>query len=102
VNLGTGRTVYDVIFSLDSNNNPVTATTFNIDVYRNGMSETGVTVNMSLTDASTGAFTSSWTASTTGDYQLYYKNSATNVVFVTETYNILPDDEIGTNVYVGL
>ncbi len=100
--IGTGKTVYDVIFSLDNNNNPVTATTFDIGVYKDGMPETGVTVNMLLSDASTGAFSSYWTASTVGDYQVFYKNDVTNVVFVTETYNVLPDDEISTNVYVGL
>ena len=100
--IGTGRTIYDVIFSLDGKNNPVTGVSYSVDVYRDGMTQTGVTVNLALANASTGAYTGSWSANTVGDYQIYYKNDITNVVFVTETYNVVPDDQVGTNVYIGL
>jgi hypothetical protein len=99
---GTGQTIYDMIMSVDNNNNPVTATTFSIDIFRDGMAESGVTVNMVLSDPSTGAFSSTWSANTTGDYQILYKNDVTNVLFVTDTYNIVPDSDISTNVYIGL
>ena len=99
---GTGQTIYDMIMSVDNNNNPVTATTFNIDVFKDGMTATGVTVNISLTDSSTGAYSSNWSANTVGNYQIYYKNDITNVIFVTDTYNIVPDADLSSNVYIGL
>ena len=78
IKLGTGRTIYDIILSVDKNNTPITATTFGIDVFRNGMTETGVTVSMGLTDEQTGVFTGSWSANTIGDYQVVYRNDITN------------------------
>ena len=100
--IGTGTTIYDIILSVDSNNNPVTAATFNIDVFKNGSAETGVTVNTVLSDADTGAFTSSWSANTIGDYQVIYKNNVTNVIFVSDNYNVVSDSDLSTNVYIGL
>ena len=100
--LGTGQTIYDMIMSVDNNNNPVTAATFSIDVFKNGMTATGVTVNISLTDPSIGAYSSAWSANTVGDYQLYYKNDVTDVIFVTDNYKIVDDEDLGTNVYIGL
>lgn len=100
--VGTGATIYDIILSVDSSNNPVTAATFTIDVFKNGVTETGVTVSTSITDYDTGVFTSTWSASTIGDYQVVYKNDITNVIFVTDTYNVVDDSDLSTNVYVGL
>ena len=99
---GTGETVYDIFLSVDNLNNPVTATTFTVDVFKNGLVETGVTVSTSLTDSSIGAFTGSWSANTIGTYQVSYKNDVTSVFFVTDTYCIVDDSELSTTVYVGL
>ena len=99
---GTGQTIYDMIMSVDNSNNPVTATTFNIDVFKDGVTATGVTVTISLVDESTGAYSSTWSANTIGDYQVYYKNDITNVIFISDTYNIVSDNDLSSNVYIGL
>ena len=58
---------------------------------------------MSLVDAVTGAYTSSWSASTTGSYQVYYKNGSTSVIFVSDTYQVKPDSDFdAVKVFVGL
>ena len=100
--VGTGQTIYDMILSLNNTNTPVTGATFGIDVYRNGAMESGVTVSMSLTDADTGTFTSSWSADTVGDYQVVYRNLSTTIYFVTETYQMVNPDQLVPTVYIGL
>lgn len=100
--VATGQTVYEQIISLDEYNNPVTGATFDIAVYKDGLSYTGLTVNMALTDLSRAIFSANWSASTTGDYQIYFKNNTTNVVFITDNVSVISGDELGQNIYVGL
>ena len=100
--IGTGQTVYEQIVSVDADNNPMTAATFDISVYRNGISYTGITVGVSLADDIRGVFTAEWSASTTGDYQIYAKNNSTSVIFVSDNIIVKTDEEISTNVYIGL
>ncbi len=100
--IGTGQTVYEDILSLDIDNNPVTGVTFDNIMYRDGVSDTGVTISTSLSDASRGLYTTSWSASTNGDYQLYSKNNITSVVFVSERVRVVSDSDLSTNIYVGL
>ena len=100
--IGTGQTVYEQIISVDADNNPVTGTTFDIAMYKESSIFTGITVNMALTDASRGVYTADWSAATSGDYQLYVKNNVTSVIFVSDNVIILPDDQLGTNVYIGI
>jgi hypothetical protein len=102
MNIGTGTTVYEQIISLDADNNPVSGATFDTLMYRNGTSYTGLTVTMALSDASRGVFTASWSATTTGDYQLYAKNNITSVVFIADNIAVKPDSELSTNVYIGI
>ena len=99
----TGQTIYEVVYSVDLNNNTVVPVTFDIDVYRNGSVYTGATVSVSLQDASSGAYASSWSASTEGDYQVYYKNDVTSVIYITDTYQVRPDSEFeAVKVFVGV
>lgn len=98
----TGQTIYDDIMSLDADNNPISAATFDTVVTNNGVEYSGVTVNISLTDAFRGIFLAAWSADTTGDYQIYLKNSITNVVFISNVVNILPDSEFQQNIFIGL
>jgi len=100
--IGTGQTVYEQIISVNADNNPITGATFDIAMYRNTSVYTGITVNMALTDAPRGVYTADWSASTPGDYQLYVKNNVTSVIFVSDNVIVVPDDELGTNVYVGI
>lgn len=99
---GTGQTIYDIVASVDVYNNPVSGATFNTEVLKNGSIYTGVTVNLYLADAENGLFTSNWSGDTTGDYQLFYKNNITNVLYISNIVYIRPDSELSTNVYIGL
>ena len=102
-NFKTGETIFDVIASVNpQNNSPVTGATFDIDVFRNGAVETGITISISLTEPSTGVFTSSFSASTIGDYQVFYKNNSTTTIFVTDLYRVKLDSEFETKIFVGL
>ena len=99
---GTGQTIYDLILSVDNNNDPITATTFNIDVYQENAIYTGVTVNILLSNPVTGTFSSSWSANTIGNYQIYYQNVVTSVVYISDKYQIVPDSELQTNIFIGI
>lgn len=103
MNIRTGQTVYQDILSLDIDNNPVTSgVTFDAIAILNGAEYTGATVNMSLIDTSRGLFLASWSSNTIGDYQIYVKNNATNVIFVSDSVNLRPDSEFDNIVYIGL
>lgn len=102
MNIPTGQTVYEQILSLDVDNNPVTGVTFDALMYKDGASYTGITISTSLTDATRGVYTASWSAETTGEYQFYTKNNITNVVFISDNVSVKTDEELSTNVYIGL
>jgi hypothetical protein len=98
----TGQTIFENVLSLDADNNPVSAATFDVVSLRDGLTYTGVTLNVTISDGSRGLFTASWSADTTGDYQFYMKNNITNVIFITDVTNILPDSSFDQNIYIGL
>jgi len=100
--IGTGQTVYEQILSVDVDNNPVTATTFDVVTYRDNILYTGITVGVTISDASRGIFTAEWSASTVGDYQMYAKNNVTSVIFISDSVIVKSDNELSTNVYIGL
>ncbi len=102
MNIATGQTVYEQIVSVNEDNNPVTGATFDIAMYKDGASYTGVTVGMSLTDSTRGVYTAEWSASTIGDYQLYVKNNSTSVIFVADNVYVKSDNELSTSVYIGM
>jgi len=102
MNIPTGQTVYEQILSLDVDGNPVTGATFDSIIYKDGSSYIGVTIGMTLTDDARGVYTASWSASTTGEYQLYVKNNDTSVVFVSDNISVKSDNELSTNVYIGI
>ena len=98
----TGDTVHVHFVSVSgSTNTPLTAsTTFDDTLYRNGAAYTAVTTTISLTDASTGVYTASFTPTETGNYQLYIKNDLNSVIFVTEIIHVSSSND--TIIYVGL
>lgn len=98
----TGQTIIENFMSLDADNNPVPGATFDIISIKDGLVFTALTVSTTLSDASRGLFYASWSADTTGDYQLYIKNNDTNVIFITDTVNVLPDSSFDQNIYIGL
>lgn len=103
MNIKTGQTVYEDIMSLDIDNNPiVSGVTFDAIATLNGVEYTGVTINMSLTDASRGLFLASWSGDVIGDYQIYVKNNNTNVIFISSTVRVRPDSEFDQTIYIGL
>jgi len=102
MNIGTGTTVYEQIISLDLDGRPVSGATFDTVMYQDGITYTGLTISMVLSDAPRGVFTASWSASTIGNYQLYAKNNITSVVFIADNVSVLSDSDITTNVYIGI
>ena len=98
----TGQTIYEDIMSLDMDNNPVTAATFDIVMTKEDILFTGITTSISLVDDTRGIFSASWSADTTGDYQLYVKNITTNVIFISDTVSVRPDSEFDQSIYIGL
>lgn len=102
MDIRTGQTVYEQILSLDQDNNPVSGATFDTQIYKDGISYTGVSVSIILSDDVRGIFTASWSSDTTGYYQLYAKNNSTNVIFISDAYNVRPDSYFDTTIFVGL
>lgn len=102
MNIRTGQTTYEQVMSFDVDNNPISGATFDAVLYLNNTIYTGSTPSYSLTDASRGIFTFSWSADTYGDYQLYTRNNSTNVIFVSNSVSVRPDSEFDTTVYIGL
>jgi hypothetical protein len=105
MNIKTGQTVYELVRSFDKNTNtPITPANFINTVYNDGNINSGVTINVSLTDSIQGIYTLSWSASTYGVYQIHVENTTTEVIYISEIYNAKPDSEINptTTIYVGL
>jgi len=96
----TGQTVYETIVSVDSNNNPISAATLNNILYKDGIAYD--ILSATLTDDVNAIFTVSWSASTIGSYQLFSKNETTNLIYTSDVYLVIPDDEALATVYVGL
>ena len=98
----TGQTVYEQVISIDVDNNPVSATTFDTVLYLNNSTYSGTSPTYSLTDSTRAMFTFSGSADTTGEYQLYAKNNSTNVIFVSDIVSVRPDSEFDNTIYIGL
>lgn len=99
----TGQTINESIVSVDLNNNPISAATLTTYLYKNGIIYTESLVNISLTDATNAIFTASWSAASYGSYQLYSKNNLTNIIYISDVYFVVPDDdEVSAVIYVGI
>lgn len=102
MDIRTGQTVVEDFLSLDADNNPLSGATFDVVSIKDGFPFTGLTVTTALSDASLGLFYASWSADTTGDYQLYIKNNLTNVIYITDRISVLPDSAFDQNIFIGL
>ena len=104
IDINTGQTVYEIVQSFDNNNNPVTGVTFDVNFYVNGQLYNTIVPNILLTNNTAATYSVSWSSNTYGFHQLYLKNDITNVMYVSELYNV--NSGITTNVqpiiYVGL
>ena len=101
----TGQTIYELVRSFDRNSNaPVVPASFTNTVYTDGLINSGVTINVALSDSVQGIYTVSWSASTFGTYQIHIENNTTEVIYISEIYNVKPDSEVNptTTIYVGL
>ena len=101
--LRTAVTVHEQVISVDEENSPVFGVNFDDRIiYRDGVIDSGVTVNVSLSDATNAVYDVNWSAHTIGIHQLYLKNEVTDVIFISETYRVVTDEEAETTFYVGL
>jgi hypothetical protein len=100
----TGHTIYELVVSADADNNPLSAATFSQAFFINGSSTTAVTLSVSLVDTSRAIFSASFSASTTGYHQFELKNDINNVIYISDSYDVRPDNEVDPSptIYVGL
>lgn len=96
----TGQTIYEQVVSVDQSNSPISAATFDTVLYRNG-AEYALSVTTSLYDATRAVFAVSFVPDDYGLYQLYMKNSLTDVVFISDIYDVSTAGTL-TSIYVGL
>lgn len=102
MDIRTGQTIYEQVVSEYSDKTLALDVNFDTAIYRNGEIYTGATANVSLTDPERGVYCISWSADTTGVYQLYAKNETTKSVFMSDKIFVKTDYEMSTNVYVGI
>ena len=104
IDLNTGKTVYEIVQSFDTNNNPITGVTFDLNFYINGQLNTAITPNVSLINNSAATYSVSWSSDTYGYHQFYLKNQTTNVMYISELYNVNSGATVNSQpiVYVGL
>lgn len=104
IDASTGQTVYEIVQSFDTNNNPITGVTFDLNFYINGQLNTAITPNVSLINNSAATYSVSWSSDTYGYHQFYLRNQTTNVMYVSELYNVNSGATVNSQpiVYVGL
>jgi hypothetical protein len=104
IDLNTGKTVYEIVQSFDTNNNPITGVTFDLNFYINGQLNTAITPNVSLINNSAATYSVSWSSDTYGYHQFYLRNQTTNVMYISELYNVNSGATVNSQpiVYVGL
>lgn len=88
IDLYTGKTVYEIIQSFDTDNNPVTGVTFDLNFYIDGQLSTAVTPTITLTNETAATYSVSWSSDTYGYHQFYLKNQTTNITYISELYNV--------------
>ena len=98
----TGQTIYEMIVSVDIKNNPISAATLNTSLYRNGIICSDEFIDVELTDYENAIFTASWSATSYGNYQLYCKNETVNMLYISDIYLVVPDDEFSPNIFIGI
>ena len=82
----TGQTIYATFVSVDVNNVPVSSPSLDYDLIMNGLIYTGQSITISTTDAPTGLYTASFSASTEGSYQIYIKNNTTSIIAISDVF----------------
>mgnify|MGYP003407560038 CR=1 FL=1 len=95
----TGVTIYEVVFSIDSNNLPITATTFTKMIYVNGV-ESNKTLYLTSIDPLTGAYVASFFADEATTYQYSIKSSATQAIFLSDIFHVVTTADNSFTVYI--
>ena len=98
----TGNTIYETIVSVDSNNDPVSGATFSIVLFNNGQIYTSTTVSTALVSAVDALFTFTYTPTEEGHYQVYAKNSLTDVIWVSDVKVVLDEEPSSGPIYIGI
>lgn len=101
----TGQTIFETIISVEpSTNTPESGATFSTSMFVDGNLNNYITPSFSLVEASSGAFSASFTPIIYGFHQMYVKNELTNVLYVSDVYSVLPDSEVDPSptIFVGL
>ncbi len=88
IDVNTGQTVYEIVQSFDSNNNPITGVTFDLNFYVNGQISNTIVPDINLINSSAATYSVSWSSDTYGYHQFYVRNQTTNVMYVSELYNV--------------
>lgn len=100
----TGQTVYEVVISVDNNNVPQPGATFTTVFIVDGTVNNSITPTVQLSNAPNAIFNISFSANTYGTHQFYAKNTLTNVIYISDSYEAVPDEQvdISPTIYVGL
>jgi len=100
----TGNTVTELVLSFDEYNRAVPTTTFTEYFYIDGVLTNSIVPTITLVNPTSATFSVSWSASTYGMHQLHLKNDTTSVLFVSDIYDVRPDNEVDPSptIYVGL
>jgi hypothetical protein len=96
----TGQTIYEQVVSVDQSNTPISGATFDTVLYKDGAAS-AISVTTSLYDATRAIFAVSFVPDDYGLYQLYMKNSLTDVIFISDIYDVSSAGTLA-NIYVGL
>jgi hypothetical protein len=103
MDIRTGVTVYENVFSVDFNGDPLTGATFTQTFYVDGVATTAVTLSFGSINAITGGFSVSFTPTIFGTHQYSLRSSETGTRYISDSYRVLPDSEFDdVTVYVGL
>lgn len=103
--LKTGQTIYEIVRSFNrKTNEPVYPANFIAKIFVNGIENTDIIINEMVSSVNDGLYSFSWSSNTLGIHQVQVENTTTEVVYVSEIYNVKPDNEVDniTQVYVGL
>lgn len=98
----TGDTIIEMVESVDFNNNPLSAATFSQAFFVDGVSVVSPVVNLVLADSLRAIFAASFSANTYGIHQFHLKSNLTNVIYVSDSYNISAISDFDKNIYIGL
>ncbi len=100
----TGTTIYEIIKSFDAANNPVVPASFSYEFYINGLTSLTPSLNISLSDATNGSYTASFSSNTVGVHQFSVKNNTTSVIYCSNIYEVVYSSSTPSlaTIYVGL